>query len=259
MDVATLIDLLIELAPELATTGSVNIAPEQRNVALQRVGVCVDPTEYTIGSALKKGVQVLVSYHPWYGEAKSLMSGKDLVFLPLHTAWDNAPEGVNMTFAGEIGLNGIRLQENVVVGNTDLELRGLLERCQRAVDQNIIPYAGELRAKVKQVGIWAGPGFSPYNKKVWEAFRAAGCDTIISGELSIVPLRYAAAHKMQLIDLGHSLLAKPAMARLVKVIKERLEVVVEFFADCYGCNYYTNFYYSQQQDSEDFLKLFTHR
>ncbi|HYH02831.1 MAG TPA: Nif3-like dinuclear metal center hexameric protein, partial [Bacillota bacterium] len=165
MEVATLIGVLKELAPELSTTGFVNIAPENKVSAL-RLGVCVDPTEYTIASAVNKGVNILVSYHPWHGEAKTLVLEKDIGIIPLHTAWDNAPEGVNFTFAKELGLTDIRIRENIVVGATDMLLRNLLERCQRLVDQNIIPYCGEPRTLVKQIGIWAGPGFLPFNKPV---------------------------------------------------------------------------------------------
>ena len=260
MEVATLIGVLKELAPELSITGFVNIAPETKLSAL-RLGVCVDPTEYTITSAVNKGVNILISYHPWHGEAKTLVLEKDIGIIPLHTAWDNAPEGVNFTFAKELGLTDIRIRENVVVGATDLLLRNLLERCQRLVDQNIIPYYGQLRNSVKQVGIWAGPGFMPFNKRVWENCKQAGCDTIISGELSLMPMRFAAAYHMKLIDLGHSIIAKPAMAQLARTLKQRLGpgVQVEFFADCYGCNYYTNFNYCQPDESEEFISLFTHR
>ncbi|HEY8462816.1 MAG TPA: Nif3-like dinuclear metal center hexameric protein [Bacillota bacterium] len=260
MEVATLIGILRELAPELSTTGFVNIAPGNK-VMLLRLGVCIDPTKYTITSAVNKGVNILVSYHPWRGEAQAILLEKELGIIALHTAWDNAPNGVNLTFAKELGLTNLRLQGQVLIGNTDLVLRNLLERCQRAVDQSIIPYYGELCAPVRQVGIAAGPGFLPYNKKIWEICQEAGCDTIISSELSLVPLRFAAAHQMQLIDLGHSLMARPAMAQLAKTLKARLGLgqPVEFFTDCYGCNYYTNFNYCQLDDSEEFISLFTHR
>jgi putative NIF3 family GTP cyclohydrolase 1 type 2 len=261
MDVATLIELLTGLAPELSTKDFVNIPSHSGGLLVKRLGVCVDPTVGTITSAVKQGVAILISYHPWHGEAKQLIRKTDLGIIPLHTAWDNAPEGVNLTFAREIGLTNITASKNIVTGEADLQFRVLLERCGHVVDKNIIPYFGELRTTVKKVGIWAGPGFLPFYKRVWEECAAQGCDTIISGELSLFPLRYATVRQLQLIDLGHSAIAKPAMANLVKLLKARSgpAVPVDFFGDCYGCNYYTNFCYAATEEPQEFISLFTRR
>jgi putative NIF3 family GTP cyclohydrolase 1 type 2 len=262
MDVATLIAVLEGLAPELSADNFVNIPAGKAGVSVKRLGVCVDPTEYTIAGAVKKGINILISYHPWYGEAERLIRNGGIGIIPLHTAWDNVSQGANVTFAKEIGLENITVAADIVHGKTDTVVKHLLEKCQRAVDQNIIPYFGEPRNPVKKVAVWTGPGFLPYHRKLWETCLEEGCDTIISGELGLAPLRFAADHKLQLIDLGHSRMAKPGMVNLARIIKGRLGqsgCSVEFFADCYGCNYYTNFSYSQPNDSEDFISLFTRR
>jgi putative NIF3 family GTP cyclohydrolase 1 type 2 len=262
MDVATLIAVLKGLAPELAADGFVNIPAGRAGVAVKKLGVCVDPTEATITCAVNKGITILISYHPWQGEAQQLIRAGGIGIIPLHTAWDNAPEGANVTFAREIGLTDITLSADFVHGKIDTIVKNLLEKCQRVVDQNIIPYFGEPRTPVKRVAIWTGPGFLPFNRKLWKNCCEQGCDTIISGELSLLPIRFAASHKLQLIDLGHSLMAKPGMANLARIIKGRLNQAgcsVEFFTEYYGCNYYTNFAYSQPNDSEDFISLFTRR
>jgi putative NIF3 family GTP cyclohydrolase 1 type 2 len=260
MEVATLIEILLELAPKLVLQDCVNLAPFQAGSLVESLGVCVDPTAGVIASAVNRGLDILITYHPWHGEAGQLIHEKDLGIIPLHTAWDNVSEGVNLTFARAIGLSDIQIKQNLVTGMTNLALRVLLERCRQTVDQNIIPYWGELRTPVKKIGIWAGPGFLPFYKRVWEECVAQGCDTIISGEISLMPLRYAAAHQLQLIDLGHSMIAKPAMAKLVKILKARCgaELTVEFLGECYGCNYYTNFNYCQAEEPEEFISLFTH-
>jgi putative NIF3 family GTP cyclohydrolase 1 type 2 len=261
MEVATLIEILLELAPELALKDCVNLEPLRAGSLVKRLGVCVDPTVGAITSAVNRGVNLLITYHPWHGEAQQLIREKDLGIIPLHTAWDNVSEGVNLTFAKGIGLADIQIRQNLVTGTTNLTLRVLLERCRQIVDQNIIPYWGELRGIVKKIGLWAGPGFLPFQKRVWEECVAQGCDTIISGEISLLPLRYAAAHQLQLIDLGHSMIAKPAMAKLVKILTDRCgaALAVEFLGECYSCNYYTNFNYCQSEESGEFISLFTHR
>jgi putative NIF3 family GTP cyclohydrolase 1 type 2 len=262
MDVATLIAVLKGLAPELAADGFVNIAAGKTGAPVKRLGVCVDPTEYTITSAVKKGVNILVSYHPWHGEAQQLIRTGGIGIIPLHTAWDNALEGANVTFAKEIGLTDITITADAVFGKNETVVKHLLEKCQLMVDQNIIPYFGELKNPVKKVAVYTGPGFLPFNRKLWENCVEHGCDTIISGELGLLPIRFAASHKLQLVDLGHSLMAKPGMVNLTKILKGCLGQAgcsVEFFTECYGCNFYTNFAYSQPNDSEDFISLFTHR
>ncbi|MGD8400985.1 MAG: Nif3-like dinuclear metal center hexameric protein [Bacillota bacterium] len=264
MEVATLIEFLRDLAPQLALPEGVNPAFSRGWAAVKHLGVCIDPTAGVIRNALNRGINILVTYHPWHGEAGQLLSEKDLVIIPLHTAWDNVPEGVNLTFAKELGLADIQFHRDLVSGIANLPLRVILERCRRIVGQNIIPYWGELGFKVKRIGIWAGPGFLPFQKRIWEEFVAQGCDAIISGEISLLPMRFAAAHRLQLIDLGHSIIAKPAMIKLVRLLKDHCgaQLPVEFLGDCYGCNYYTNFNYCQSEElveSEEFISLFTRR
>jgi putative NIF3 family GTP cyclohydrolase 1 type 2 len=139
MEVATLIEFLRDLAPQLALPEGVNPAFSRGWAAVKHLGVCIDPTAGVIRNALNRGINILVTYHPWHGEAGQLLSEKDLVIIPLHTAWDNVPEGVNLTFAKELGLADIQFHRDLVSGIANLPLRVILERCRRIVGQNIIP------------------------------------------------------------------------------------------------------------------------
>jgi putative NIF3 family GTP cyclohydrolase 1 type 2 len=180
MEVATLIEILREMAPQLAVQdcGHAGLFPNKASVG--HLGVCVDPTAGVITNAVQRGIKILIAYHPWHGEASQLIRETEFSIIPLHTAWDNVPEGVNFTFAREIGLVDLQIRQNVVTGVANMALRDLLERCRLTVEQSIIPYRGELRVSVKKIGIWAGPGFLPFNKWVWRECVAQGCDTIIS-------------------------------------------------------------------------------
>lgn len=260
MEVQTLISVLEELAPELDAGDIImNTGYLLEGADITKIGVCVDPTEQNIYSAAGKGVEVLITYHPWQGEAADLVNQKKITLIPLHDAWDNAPEGVNSTIARAIGLREVQWVDGIVMGCVETTFRDLMERCQRILDLNVLPYFGELRYPVHKLGIWAGPGFLPYHKKIWETCLHNGCDTIISGEISLLPIRFAAAHQLKLIDLGHSAIARPAIVHLVNLLKLRLKAFdcsVELFEDMYACSFYTKNYFLQQNDSEESLPLF---
>jgi len=257
MEVGTLIEILKDMAPDLSSDLMAGITEERRNV--NKIGVCIDPNEQNIYSAAAKSVEILISYHPWLGEAAQLVNTKKMGIIPLHTAWDNTAEGINNTFAKAVGLTGIYTVNTVTVGLADLLFRDLLERCQRVLDLNVLPYYGELKFPVKKIGIWAGPGFLPHNKKIWEICVGEGCDTIVSGELSLAPLRYAAAKQLKLLDLGHSAITKPGMSHLADLLKYRLKALdcsIEFFEGYYACGYYTKSFFLQQDETDESLSLF---
>lgn len=263
MELQVLINLLQELVPDFEWEDF-----KQSSVygdgtrELTKVGVCVDTTAENIHSATKRGVEVLISYHPWHGEASKLISTKEMLIIPLHTAFDNAPEGINFTFAKNLGLQEITLNQGVVTGTiSGLIFRELIERCQRIVERNVIPYYGELRYPVRRVGFWSGPGFLPHNKQVWECFLEQGCDTIISGEITLLPLRFASANQLKMVDLGHNGMARSGLANLAEMIKSRLKAYdcsVEFFEHYYAISYHTKNYFMQQNEEiDESLPLFS--
>lgn len=260
MDVEALIGILTELAPGLSTEGMVNIESEEGKArTVFHIGICVDPTEQNIAAALVQGIEILISYHPWQGEAQKVIKSGKLGVISLHEAWDYAMEGVSVTFAKAIGLNWINSAKGVVTGEVNLTLRELIERCQRVLSLNVLPFAGELKSVVKKVGIAPGPGFLPNNKRVWEECLLQGCDTILSSELSLLPLRYASATRVKLVDLGHSTMAKPSMTRFHNALKDQLKdfsCSVEFLEDLYSCKYYTNCYLNDEYQTVESLTLF---
>lgn len=260
MEVQTLIGVLQELAPDLDAGDIImNAGYLTEDADITKIGVCVDPTEQNILTAADKGMEVLITYHPWYGEAADLVQQRKITVIPLHHVWDNAPEGVNWTIARAIGLQDLCWVDGILMGALETSFRDLMERCLRVLDMNILPYYGELRQPVHKIGIWSGPGFLPYHKKIWEACLQQGCDTIISGEISLLPIRFAAAHQLKLIDLGHSAVAKSAVSHLANLLKLRLQAfdcTVELLEDLYAGSFYTKNYFLQQNDGEDTLPLF---
>jgi putative NIF3 family GTP cyclohydrolase 1 type 2 len=261
MEVQDLIRILTELAPGLSmdSLGKV-FPPGSGSKLLSKIGVCVDPTEENIQTAVAKEMEVLISYHPWYHEAEDVVTQQGIHIVAVHEAWDSVPEGIAPTFAKTIGLTGLTHCESVLTGQFQGNFRELLERCQRVLDLNVVPYCGETKDSVVKVGLWPGPGFLPTNRKIWEICRAAGCDTILSGEISIAPMRYAAANRFKLIDLGHSAMAKPGMQNLANILQSRLkakEVTVDFLRGFYGCNYNTTWFFPDNPEQGGLSSLFS--
>jgi putative NIF3 family GTP cyclohydrolase 1 type 2 len=96
------------------------------------------------------------------------------------------------------------------------------------------------------VAVVAGTGFFPVYKEAWAEWLAAGCNVVLSSELSRYSINYFARHGVNLIDLGHSLMAKPGMAHLAYLLQNRLKAFdceVEFFPHLYTVDYSIGFIY----------------
>jgi putative NIF3 family GTP cyclohydrolase 1 type 2 len=213
---------------------------------VEKIGVCVDPTEHNILAAARKGVELLISHHPWQGEAAGELTAKGMGLYRLHSAWNRAPEGNNITLARLLNLSDLETAGDVVFGMTDLSLKELLICCQRILEVNVIPYSGDLNARITRVAVVAGTGFFPVYKEAWAEWLAAGCNVVLSSELSRYSMNYFARHGVNLIDLGHSLMAKPGMAHLAYLLQNRLKAFdceVEFFPHLYTVDYSIGFIY----------------
>ena len=255
MEIKDLFKILEKLAPGLSSVDFKNSVIRKSDRKITRLGVCVDPTVKNIESAAKQGIEVLISYHPWQGEAAQFIQKQGMEIWPLHAAWDNTPEGVTYTLAKAIGVTSIYLKGELIIGTLETSLRDLIERCQHSLGQNILSFSGDLKQLVIKVAIWAGPGFLPNYKKFWEVCLAEGCDTVLSSELTLSALRYSQAHQLKFVDLGHSAMAKPGMSHLMEILKEYLTIhdcSIEYLDDIYSCNFYTNCAFADQYtESED--------
>ncbi len=256
MEIMELLNILKKLAPSLSYQDFSDpsfISASSSTLQISKLGVCVDPTARNIENAVNQGIEVLVSYHPWYGEAKEFVESRQIQIWPLHEAWDNTSEGVLYSLAQGIGLTNLYPKGELMIGQLETVFRDLIENCQRFLGQNILSYSGELKQEVHKIAMWAGPGFLPNYKKLWDVCLSENCDTLLSSELTLSALRYSRAHQLKLVDLGHSYLAKPGMSNLADILrKEAKDCQVQFFDDLYACSYYTNCSFADQfTESED--------
>ncbi len=258
MEIKELLNIVKKLAPNLSCQdfsdpGFVSATPSAETHSIVKLGVCVDPTEKNIENAAALGIEVLISYHPWYGEARELVEARQIQIWPLHEAWDHTDRGVLDSLAKEIGLTGLYPKGELFIGHVETGFRDLIENCQRFLGQNILSFSGDLKQEVHKVAMWAGPGFLPQYKKFWDASLSEDCDTFLSSELTLSALRYSSARRLKLIDLGHSLLAKPGMLNVAEILKkEAQDCLVQFLDDLYACTYYTNCSFAGQfTETED--------
>jgi putative NIF3 family GTP cyclohydrolase 1 type 2 len=253
IEIIELYNTLKKLAPDLANQNFSDPDFITVSANINKLGVCVDPTAKNIKIADELGIEVLISYHPWYGEAKEYVENRMFHIWPLHEAWDNVAQGVTFTFAKGIGLNNLYTKGELIFGELETSFHDLIERCQHILGQNILSYSGDLNQPVLKIALWAGPGFLPNYKKFWEVCLSEKCDTILSSELTLSALRYSRTNQLKMVDLGHSSIAKPGMVNLTTILKELMpDCGIHFLDDFYTCTFYTNCSFAEQfTESED--------
>lgn len=257
IELGRLESILEELAPvELSDPYDRPCYLWQPKDKLEKIGVCVDPTEYNIRTAGGKGVELLLTHHQWVGEAEVEIREKKIGIYQMHSVWNRAPDGIIATLARLLNLDNAVFEADAVLGETDMTLKELLGCCQRILEFNIIPYFGELSARIKKVALISGPGFLPLYKEEWDKWIERGCDAILSSETGRYAVGYLAKRNIKLIDLGHSLMARPGMKHLAYILKNRLKIFeceVEFFPDVYNVNYHIGSFYPGLETPDFFI------
>lgn len=245
-----IVQMLEEIAPpSLADPEDAARFEREGNDQVYRVGVCVDTTAENLRRAASLGVEFLLTLHRWNGEEEELVKRRNLSIYRVHSSWHKAPGGGNITLARLLGLDEIHLFEGVAFARADLTLRELLERCQKAFSQNVIPYYGELGAPVSRVAVSAGGGFLPFFGRERQRIREHGCDVLLSGELTRLALVESAMSDLKLIDLGHSSSETPGARHLAEVMAQRLasEAEVFYLSGTYNVNLHTSWLFSPSE------------
>jgi len=216
--------------------------------SLQKIGVCVDPTAHNFQLAKADGVDLLISHHSCQEEDAALLAGTEMGVLVLHSVWNKAPEGNTSTLARLLNLKEPVQEGELVYGRLEMTLRDLIFACQRLLQTPLMPYAGDLNAQTGKVLIISGPGFAPVYRKQWDKYIALGCDTFLSAELGRYALSYLTRQEIKLVDLGHSVMARPGMQHLTYLLQTRLKIFqceVIFYPDVYTVNYQTASFYPE--------------
>lgn len=178
-----------ELALSFDNVGLLCGFPERE---VSRVLVALDVTMELIGEAKEFGVQLIVTHHPViFTPMKQILSSEPegrriiallesrLSVLSLHTNLDIADGGVNCALAAALGLENAALLDIGRMGTLSeaVPLKDFLQSTQRALNVSGMRYLDSGRP-VQQVAVCGGSG----GDMVGEA-AAAGCDTLVTGEI----------------------------------------------------------------------------
>jgi dinuclear metal center YbgI/SA1388 family protein len=200
---------------------------------IERVMVCLTVMEATVDEAIANGAQLIISHHPlpFRPIAKIVCSdptGRMIwklcqhgisIYSP-HTAWDNAPEGINHRIARRLELQSVcpmvPLPTNPMVGSgrcgtlpKALLGRDVMELARRALPMALPRWIGRPGRSIERIGIVCGSGGSLIAASV-----AAGCQLLITGEATYHQALEASHRGLDLLLLGHGPSERFAMDEL---------------------------------------------
>lgn len=121
--------ILTDIVAELERLAPLSLAADWDNVGLllgdraaevKRVMTCLTVTPESAGEAIERGAQLIVTHHPVLFKAVKRLTGDTpegrllcgllragVAVYSAHTAFDDAPDGINETLARQLGLSGV--------------------------------------------------------------------------------------------------------------------------------------------------------
>jgi dinuclear metal center YbgI/SA1388 family protein len=220
----------LRLAAEWDAVGLL-VAP--RGGEVRRVITCLTLTPEVAAEAAADRADLVVTHHPLPFRPVPRITpetGTGRVLLKLiaagcgvwssHTAWDSAAGGINDLLAAGLGLEGIapiepdREDPRVGFGRMGLaspgeSLASLAGRLAPWLEVDRVQVVGEQAAAAGRVGIVCGSGGDFVGQ-----LAAAGCQTLITGELKLHEAIEARAAGLGVIAVGHHASEHFAMAEL---------------------------------------------
>jgi dinuclear metal center YbgI/SA1388 family protein len=207
----------LRLAADWDTVGLL-VAP--RRGSIDRVLACLTLTPAVAEAAVAEGVDLVVTHHPLPFRPVARVTpatGPGRVLLELigagcgvwssHTAWDSAVGGINDLLAARLGLAAVvpitpdPLDPRAGfgrAGDAPLTLAALADRAATALGVRQVQCAGDPARPAGRVGIVCGSGGDLVAEVV-----AAGCRTLLTGEIKLHQALEAEAAGLAVIAVGH--------------------------------------------------------
>jgi dinuclear metal center YbgI/SA1388 family protein len=207
-----------------------------RDAEVSRAVTCLTLTPDVAVEAVQLGAQLVVTHHPvLFKPVQRLTSdtveGRTLLLLlkqgvavySPHTAWDNAPQGINRQLAERLELTDIRPlrpfpNESEGAGRygcltQPVTLSELVHRVQQRLPAERVEVVGDPALMVQQVGIACGSA-----AEFWRDAQQCGCQVLLTGEA-----RFHAALEVRdagfaMILAGHYATERPGMERLAELL-----------------------------------------
>lgn len=227
----------LELAADWDSVGL--LVGQSSNRPVERVVTCLTLSPDVAREAVERKAGLVVTHHPlpfrpigrltdesMTGQVLlTLMSAGIAVYSP-HTAWDSAAGGINDQLAQLCGLQGVR----PIKPHPELHLAGvgrmghaaggmsvgtLIQRLVTGLEIDACQLVGEASVEAGLVGIVCGSGGDLLND-----VRAAGCTTMVTGELRLHAAVEAKATGIAVVVVGHHASERFAMDTLAKRLAE---------------------------------------
>ena len=245
---------LSEIIAKLQEIAPLRLAENWDNVGLlagdqagdvQRVMTCLTVTDVVLEEAIKGDANLIVTHHPIPFKPLNRITSETptgrilwrairhgiAIYSP-HTAWDNAPLGINRQLAAMLDLKDIRPINPAA--QTDLAEQGLgtgivgefsspmsiadVWQSLRKSIPNIQPRTvGDPARPIRRLGIVCGSGASLLGQTTRHA-----CDGFLTGEATYHQCLEAESYGMALLLAGHFASESFAMARMADLLSERL-------------------------------------
>ena len=215
---------------------------------VNKILVCLDPSDEMIQNAIELGVQMIITHHPLIfkpiksvrtdlplGQKISSLIRNDIACFAAHTNLDSAAGGVNDVLAKKIGLVDVKpFNEELTlgrIGNLQREMSAKefafhVKKLLKADHVRLIN-AGDFL--IKKVGICGGAGSEFISKA-----KFLGADAFVTGDVKYHDAQSAIENKIHIVDAGHFATEFPIVKVLVKKLKEefsRLNIAIEVLED----------------------------
>ena len=196
------------------------VAP--RRPTLDRILTCLTLTPEVAAEAVRRRVDLVISHHPLpfrpvpritpaTGTGRVLLElvGAGVGIWSSHTAWDSAAGGINDQLAAIIGLEaaspiepdgvdprvGFGRQAAAPIGVT---VSAVAQRLSAALEPPAVQIVGDRERDAGRVGIVCGSGGDLVGQVA-----AAGCTTLVTGEIKLHQAVEARAAGLAVIAVGH--------------------------------------------------------
>ncbi len=203
-----------------------------------KVLVALDVTPETVLEAEAFGAELIVTHHPVIyrplraavtgdvtGERVLMLAERGIAAICMHTNLDRAEGGVGTALCSALGLRPVG-ENYPVIGDSD----GFVRLGTLAAETALRDFAAEVRRRLHANGVRYADADRPVKVVACgggscgdyaAAAKAAGADTLVTGEASYHDMRDALLLGVNLIAAGHFPTEDPVCGVLIKLIRER--------------------------------------
>lgn len=210
--------------PELAENwDNIGLMVGEENKEINNILVSLDINDSVIDEAVKNDIDMIITHHPLiFKPIKNINSNtvigrriinlikNDICVYSAHTNLDIAENGTNDTFAQILNLNNIENLCMPVIDNYGLgkigeldnyvEFIDLIEKVKEIIKSDKIVISGNLKTKVKKVGIGTGKCSA---RNYIDLAVSKKCDVYITSDIGYHDAQYALEMGICLIDATH--------------------------------------------------------